>query len=305
MEEALPHPLGRLQEHPSTYVIQDRSNQKEMTRLEVQDELLTTGMGGVLPELADPTLLRQVLDVGSGTGGWLIETAKTYPSIEKLVGVDISNTMVTHASAQATSALLDGRVRFERMDALGRLQFPTASFDLVNQRLGTSWLRTWDWQKVLWEYRRVARPGGIIRIVEAHFTWENNSPALTTLNTIIVEALYRSGHLFTPRGDGLTSQLAHLMREHGIQDVQTQVHPLVYQPGTKLGQGLYEDMALGLHVGLPFFQKWTRIPDNYQQIYQQALKEMQQPEFAATWTWLTVWGKNPEGMKWPRKGRYV
>ena len=34
----------------------------------VQDKMLTAEMGGVLPELSDPTQLRRVLDVGCGTG---------------------------------------------------------------------------------------------------------------------------------------------------------------------------------------------------------------------------------------------
>ena len=70
-----------LREHPSTYIVQDRSNLDEMTRLEIQDKMLTKDQGGVLPELADPAFLRRVLDVGCGTGGWLIETARpTRPS---------------------------------------------------------------------------------------------------------------------------------------------------------------------------------------------------------------------------------
>jgi hypothetical protein len=72
-----------LREHSSTYIVQDRSNLEEMTRLEIQDKMLTTAMGGVLPELVDPGSLQRVLDVGCGTGGWLMETARTYPTIEK------------------------------------------------------------------------------------------------------------------------------------------------------------------------------------------------------------------------------
>ncbi len=64
------------QEHPSTYVVQDRSNREELARLQLQDDLMTQGMGGVLPEQPDPASLRRVLDVGCGTGGWLIETAR-------------------------------------------------------------------------------------------------------------------------------------------------------------------------------------------------------------------------------------
>jgi hypothetical protein len=45
---------------------------------------------------------------------------------------------------------------------------------------------------------------------------------------------------------------------------------------------------------LPFFHKWTRVPSDYEETYQQALREMQQPDFVATGTLLTVWGTRPE-----------
>jgi hypothetical protein len=41
-------------EHPSTYFVQDRSNKEEVQRLQLQDHLLTTAMGGVLPEYQQP-----------------------------------------------------------------------------------------------------------------------------------------------------------------------------------------------------------------------------------------------------------
>ena len=69
--------MPRQKESPSTYLVQDRSNLEEIKRLEIQDQMVTAGMGGVLPERADPTVLQRVLDVGCGTGGWLIETAQT------------------------------------------------------------------------------------------------------------------------------------------------------------------------------------------------------------------------------------
>ncbi len=48
-------------EHPSTYFVQDRSSEEEMNRLCVQDQLITTAMGGVLPEQLDPSLFRPFL----------------------------------------------------------------------------------------------------------------------------------------------------------------------------------------------------------------------------------------------------
>lgn len=55
-------------EHPSTYFVQDRSNQEELERLQVFDSLFTAGMGGVLPEQPDPTAFPRVLDVGCAPG---------------------------------------------------------------------------------------------------------------------------------------------------------------------------------------------------------------------------------------------
>ena len=290
-------PTDPKKEYASTYMVQDRPNQDEMVRLEVQDKMLTTGMGGVLPELTDPASLRRVLDVGCGTGGWLIETARTYLTIEKLVGADISNKIIAHACAQAKSLALDGRVEFRTMDALRILEFPAAYFDLVNQRAGISWLRTWEWRKLLLEYQRVIRPGGIIRVTEANLLIESNSSALTKLSTIGLETFYRSGRLFAPSSDGLTHELARLMTQHGLQDVQTQVHPMVLRAGTPEGQYFYEDTVHFFRVLLPFFQKWTNIPQDYEEIYQQALKEMQMPDFVATWTWVTAWGTRHEDGK--------
>src|SRR5579884_1480290 len=94
-------PMNPRREHPSTYFLQNRSPEEELARLRLQDHLITTGMGGVLPEQSDPTIFRRVLDVGCGTGDWLIEVAKTYPSISLLIGVDVSSKMVEYAQNQA------------------------------------------------------------------------------------------------------------------------------------------------------------------------------------------------------------
>src|SRR6266700_1490603 len=114
------HP--RKEQH-STYFVQDRSNKEERTRLHIQDQLLTTGMGGVLPEQADPTLFHSLLDVGCGSGDWLIEAAMIYPNMSRLVGVDISSKMLGYAHTQAEAQQVSERVEFLEMDALRRLEF--------------------------------------------------------------------------------------------------------------------------------------------------------------------------------------
>ncbi|MBV9231493.1 MAG: class I SAM-dependent methyltransferase [Chloroflexi bacterium] len=280
-------------EQPSTYFVQDRSNEEEFTRLQIQDQIITAGMGGLLPEQPDPTVFKRVLDVGCGTGGWLIEAAKTYPTMSRLIGVDISKRMIDHARARAETEQVSDRVEFHVMDALLMLEFPSDYFDLVNQRMAMSWLRTWDWPKLLNEYQRVTRQGGVIRITESDIFTQSSSPALLRLGQLFIQSFYRAGHFFTPDHNGVTSELVRLLRQYSFQNVQTRAHALHYRAGTPEGQHFAEDMRLVYRTIVPFFRKWTQMPEDYETIYQQMLNDLQQPDFVATWELLTVWGQSP------------
>src|SRR5258708_3784399 len=121
-------------ERPSTYFVQDREKREELVRLTIQGRMLTTAMGGSLPEQTDPSSFHQVLDVACGPGDWVIDTALAYPGMS-LVGIDISQLMIDYASSQAVVHQLTDRISFRVMDALASLVFPDESFDLVNQRL--------------------------------------------------------------------------------------------------------------------------------------------------------------------------
>ena len=283
-------------EHPSTYLVQDRSSQQERHRLQIQDAFITVGMGGVLPEQPDPSRFRRVLDVGCGTGGWLIETARAYPQIELLVGIDISNAMVDYAREQAQVLQVCDRVEFCSMDALRMLEFPDKFFDLVNQRAGASYVRTWEWRKLLQEYRRVTCPNGIIRVTEFQIVPESASSALTQLCDLLVKALYQAGHLFTPTSDGVTNKLESLLDIHGLRQIQTRTYNLENRPGTPSWQGFFEDVEAGFRTFLPFMRKWINVPDNYEEIYQQALVDMRQPDFVGIGRLLTAWGRQVRGV---------
>src|SRR5260221_53713 len=101
-----------------TYLVHNRADREESARLHFQDQMVTAGMGGVLPELSSPSLFHRVLDVGCGTGGWLIEVATTYPTIPCLVGVDVNKHDLAYAQKQAKDQHVSDRVCFQEMDAL-------------------------------------------------------------------------------------------------------------------------------------------------------------------------------------------
>jgi len=101
------------------------------------------------------------------------------------------------------------------------------------------------------------------------------------------------GYFFTPQNNGVTSELARLLRLHGIQNVQTRAYTIEYRAGTAEGQFFAGDMRHLFRTHVPFLRKWMSLPDNYEETYQQMLYEIEQPGFVATWKLLTAWGSNP------------
>lgn len=277
---------------PGTYVVQDRSSELELLRLDEQDRLFTLSMKGVLSEQPDPAAFERVLDVGCGPGWWLIETAKTYPSISRLVGIDVSAHIVKHATNQAIAAGVNNRVTFRTGDASRLLDFPNNYFSLINQRFATSFLRKWDWSKILTEYQRVCKPDGIIRITEASIPEQTGSPAYTKLLNLARKAMYHAGNLFAPEGDEVINHLANKMEQHGIENVQTKSHLLICSAATVQEHLSYiEDMQRGFLAIAPFIRKWTKVREDYDELYQQMVVETQQKDFETHITLTTIWGK--------------
>lgn len=281
-------------EHPSTYIVADRTNQNEIVRLQKQDRLVTAWMGGPLAEQSDITLFQRVLDIGCGTGGWLLELAEASPAATLLIGVDINHNMVQIARQEAQARQLHKRVEFHTMDALRMLEFPDNYFDLVNVRAAMGYLRTWDWPKFLQECRRVCRPGGVVRMTEGSLSYQSTSPTLLRLYDLLREAFYRAGHLFSLDGDSLVRELPVMFERFGFEDVQTREHRAALTPGSEEWRLRSEDIALIFRNVLPFLQKWIKVPEDYQELYQQLLLDLQKPDFDINGFMLTVWGRTPQ-----------
>lgn len=282
---------ARHNKQTDTYFVDTRGQREELARLSIQDRMLTEGMGGPLAEQMPPLAFQRVLDIGCGPGGWLMQVAHL-PSTLELLGIDINQGMIEYASAQARQAQLAERLRFQVMDALKPLALPTAHFDLVNIRLGSSYLRTWDWPNLLAEAWRVMRPGGTMRLVDTENGHQSNSAALTQLFAMLANALFQAGHSFTSERTGLVAYLPRLLAQQGFTAMQTTISPLEFHAGTSQGDAYYNNLVHMQNLRF-FIQKWSNLQGDFEALWQESLQDARQSGFISTWTFHTVWALRP------------
>ena len=154
----------------NTYIF-DTESAVEMARLINQGRIITVAMGGPLSGIPDLPARAQIIDLGCGPGGWVLDVAYANPDAE-VAGVDISKTMIDYANARARSQQLTN-ASFGVMDIRQPLDFSDASFDLVNARLLVAALRCENWEPFLAACTRILKPGGHSALHRANRLWRN------------------------------------------------------------------------------------------------------------------------------------
>ncbi|HEX7734415.1 MAG TPA: methyltransferase domain-containing protein [Ktedonobacteraceae bacterium] len=276
----------------NTYVL-DAESAAEMARLMRQDRLLTTGMGGVLPEQTDVSGIERVLDLACGPGGWSLEAAYTYSDM-KVMGVDISERMITYANAQAQIQQRDN-VRFQVMDILKPLTFPAESFDLVNARLVSTFILREQWPRFFQECLRVLRPGGIMRLTEVDLGM-SNKPYFEQTFHLLVQVLKRAGMSFSPGGIYHTTvqMLPSLFRQAGLTILGERAHFIEFSAGTAARDSFHANFVMMFQLIEPLLVKMKlATAEEWHALSQKGLAEMYEEDFCAAWMLLTVWGQKP------------
>jgi ubiquinone/menaquinone biosynthesis C-methylase UbiE len=277
----------------NTYLL-DSESPTEMARLIHLDRFITKGMGGVLAGIADPKLFHDVLDLCCGPGGWVLDTAFANPHME-VAGVDISRIMVDYANARARTQQLPN-ASFEVMNIAQPLDFPDASFDLVNARFLFGVLPRESWGSFIDECTRILRPGGVLRLPELVEMGMSSSPALEQLNELCCQALWRVGYGFSPNGRtlGMTHTVPWMMRHAGYTHMQQALHALEYSTDCEAWADMYRNTQIGYMQSKPFFIKsGATSEEEFEEIYQQALIEMHASDFRGMWHYMTFWGNRP------------
>jgi ubiquinone/menaquinone biosynthesis C-methylase UbiE len=159
-----------------------------------------------------------VLDAGCGTGADALELARTVGPTGRVVGIDVSEMMITEARRRAAGA--DVPAEFEVGDAQS-LRFDDDAFDAC--RTERLLMHVPDAIGAFSELIRVTRPGG--RVVVFDFDWD----------TAVVDSAQRrtTRRIMRSFADGIRNgwigrQLPRLFREHGLIDMTVTPHPVLF-----------------------------------------------------------------------------
>lgn len=275
----------------NTYVI-DPESAAEMARLMRQDQLVTSCMGGTLPEI-DLSNVQHVLDLACGPGGWPLDVAYTYSDLE-VVGVDISKRMIAYAQAQA-QVQQRTNVSFQVMDILEPLAFPDAAFDLINVRFISAFMLRDKWPLLFQEILRVLHPGGILHMTEPEVVI-SNKPNFEKVMYIASQMMNRAGLNFSSAGYhyGIIQMLPYFFRQSGLTILGKKAHFIECSFGTEMHESFCHDLFSGLQLIGPMVVKMQlATSEEWQELLQKTQVETCEKDFCAGWTLLTVWGEKP------------
>jgi ubiquinone/menaquinone biosynthesis C-methylase UbiE len=157
--------------------------------LDFQHFVLRRGLGANhQAPLAQPAT---ILDLGCGTGRWVVEMAAEFPQA-RVVGLDLVPPRDIRPMLR-TAGGAGSNISFVEADLLNGLPFPDASFDCAHLRLMYSEIPENRFADVLREMVRVTRAGGWVECIETAAAPYDPSPAYGTVMAWTVEACRRKG----------------------------------------------------------------------------------------------------------------
>jgi len=272
----------------------------EMTRLLEQDRLMTRSVSGLLPPSVDPQTVHEVLDVGCGPGGWVREMAQSYPSIH-VTGIDTSSLVIDYAQQQVMVDQLTN-AHFMVMD-FQQMDFPDASFDLVNARL-VQWFLTENREAVVREWFRVLRPGGVLRFTESEMSPITNSNVFEQHNVKFITALERMGKTISPGGyhTGVILLLRPMLELLGCEQIQETAHLFNFSAGMPGREIFVQDVIKGMQTMGQVMVKMKVIgKTELARLQEQTRTDMYAPGFWGILFFVSAWGRKPlisDGASW-------
>ncbi|KAJ7047079.1 S-adenosyl-L-methionine-dependent methyltransferase [Mycena alexandri] len=154
----------------------------------------------------------KVLDVGTGSGVWLLDLATSVDSSVSMVGVDIESRLFPTSPPE--------NLEFG-IESVTRLPADWSNtFSLVHQRLLILALQVHEWPGAIQEIYRVLRPGGWIQIDETRPWYEAKYPGKPCMEklTALFNCVARARNLYI----NCTDDMSKMLTQAGFVDIRTE-----------------------------------------------------------------------------------
>lgn len=169
----------------------------------------------------------KVLDLGCGTGTWILNCARTWKS-SHFVGLDIVPLQ------PRTPAELSGRVAWVQANFLEGLPFPNEEFDFVHVKRIALGVPEDQWDTLFEEITRVMKPGAAFEMIEEDLFFPGKQPEDESIadseEDVLVEEDVQSANdddegrssiesiTFADSGEGEVDAADNQKRSHGIRE---------------------------------------------------------------------------------------
>ncbi|KZT25388.1 hypothetical protein NEOLEDRAFT_359341 [Neolentinus lepideus HHB14362 ss-1] len=149
--------------YPATLVPYPRSYERQVVDFDVwEGQFMQQVCGSVTWHVFDPPPTK-VLDIGCGTGTWVLECAKLWKKCH-FIGLDL---VPLHPDLQQVgSSDLAARITWVQANFLEGLPFPNEEFDFVRVKRIARGVPEDKWDSLFEEISRVLTPGGAFEMIE-------------------------------------------------------------------------------------------------------------------------------------------
>ncbi|KAI8638158.1 hypothetical protein BD408DRAFT_394526 [Parasitella parasitica] len=127
----------------------------------------------------------KVLDIGCGSGTWILEMATEFPNAE-FYGIDDCPLFPNHIKPNNS--------HFRLHDVLEGLPYPDSEFDYVHMRMMIYYFSPEELSQLMSEISRIMKPGGYFEIVDTNYTVRHAGPVSNKAINIDLKHILHSGN---------------------------------------------------------------------------------------------------------------
>ena len=264
---------------------------EESSRLDAQHEAYVKIIGFTIhPRIASalPEHAR-IADIGTGTGAWLLDVAKSCPATWTLQGFDMSDAQFPQH---------EPRLSFDKLNILGPIPHELQGrYDLVHLRLLVCGLARGEWELAARNVLQMLKPGGFVQWHESQFRdlmVYQSVPGVSldsnkNLIRAILATLESQGKMLddvlnlhkTVQAEGFSGVEVDCFSTERVPAVRRQLNDVQYKAVHFLGRAMTQDPRFGYSV------------NDVEAMAARCLEELKDEKAYYQWTMRVVTGQRP------------